>query len=171
MSTAVPIIRQEGEGERMSFAGGGVFTWKATATETGGAFIAFEDHMARGKTTPLHLHPNEDEAIYVLGGEVLVHIEGEEHTVGRGGLFVAPRGVPHAFMVTSETARILTFLTPGTGESFYREAGEPATSETDPSRTADFTRLREIAERSPSIEILGPPPFAAAGQGVAAVSP
>jgi quercetin dioxygenase-like cupin family protein len=170
MSTAVPIIRQEGEGERMSFAGGGVFTWKATAAETGGAFLAFEDHMARGKTTPLHLHPNEDEAIYVLDGELVVHVEGEEHTVGRGGLFVAPRGVPHAFVVTSEAAHIFTFQTPGTGERFYRDAGEPVGSEADPAGTEDFTRLREIADRSPSIEILGPPPFAAVGQGAAAVS-
>jgi quercetin dioxygenase-like cupin family protein len=171
MSTAVPIIRQDGEGERMSFAGGGVFTWKATAAETGGAFLAFEDHMARGKTTPLHLHPNEDEAIYVLDGELLVHVEGEEHTVGRGGLLVAPRGVPHAFMVTSETAHIFTFQTPGTGERFYRDAGEPVGSEVDPAGTEDFARLREIAERSPSIELLGPPPFAAAGQGAAAATP
>jgi quercetin dioxygenase-like cupin family protein len=171
MSTAVPIIRQEDEGERMSFAGGGVFTWKATAAETGGAFLAFEDHMARGKTTPLHMHPNEDEAIYVLDGELLVHVEGEEHPVGRGGLFVAPRGVAHAFMVTSETAHIFTFQTPGTGERFYRDAGEPASSKVDPARTEDFTRLREIADRSPSIELLGPPPFAAAGRGAAAVTP
>jgi quercetin dioxygenase-like cupin family protein len=171
MSTAVPIIRQGGEGERMSFAGGGVFTWKATAAETGGAFIAFEDHMARGKTTPFHLHPNDDEAIYVLDGELLVHVEGEEHTVDRGGLFVVPRGVPHAFMVTSETAHIFTFQTPGTGERFYRDAGEPATSDANPSGTADFARLREAADRSPSIEILGPPPFAVAGQDAAAVSP
>jgi quercetin dioxygenase-like cupin family protein len=171
MSTAVPIIRQDGEGERMWFAGGGVFTWKATAAETGGAFLAFEDHMARGKATPLHLHPNEDEAIYVLDGDLLVHVEGEEHKVGRGGLFVAPRGVPHAFMVTSDTAHIFAFLTPGTGESFYREAGEPATSEADASRPADFARLREAADRSPSIEVLGPPPFAAAGRGAAVVAP
>ena len=50
MSTAVPIIRQDGEGEQMWFAGGGVFTWKATAAETGGAFFLIEDHMVRGKT-------------------------------------------------------------------------------------------------------------------------
>ena len=170
MSTAIPIIRQGGEGERMWFAGGGVFTWKATAAETGGAFLAFEDHMARGKTTPLHLHPNEDEAIYVLDGEVLVHMDGEEHKVGRGGLFVAPRGVPHAFMVTSATAHIFTFMTPGNAEDFYREAGEPATSEAEASRPADIARLREVADRSPYIELLGPPPFAAAGQGTAAAA-
>jgi quercetin dioxygenase-like cupin family protein len=168
MTSAVPILRQADEGEQMWFAGGGVFTWKATAAETGGAFLAFEDHMARGKTTPLHLHPNEDEALYVLEGELLVHVEGEEHKVGRGGLFVAPRGVAHAFMVTSETAHVFSFQTPGTGERFYRDAGEPATSEADASRPPDFARLREVADHSPSIEVLGPPPFADAGHAAAA---
>jgi quercetin dioxygenase-like cupin family protein len=161
MSSAVPIIRQAEEGEQMWFAGGGTFTWKATAAETGGAFVMLEDRMEHGKTTPLHTHPNEDEAIYVLEGEILVDVEGQQHRVGEGGLFVAPRGVPHAFMVTSESAHVLTVQTPGTGESFYREAGEPVRSAEDASRPADWARLRAAAERSESIELLGPPPFAA----------
>jgi len=168
MTSALPILRQADEGEQMWFAGGGVFTWKATAAETGGAFLAFEDHMARGKTTPLHLHRNEDEALYVLEGELLVHVEGEEHKVGRGGLFVAPRGLAHAFMVTSETAHVFSFQTPGTGERFYRDASEPVTSDADASRPPDFARLRKVADHSPSIEVLGPPPFADAGHAAAA---
>jgi quercetin dioxygenase-like cupin family protein len=159
MSSAVPIIRQADEGEQWWFAGGGVFTWKATAAETGGAFIMFEDRIIRGKATPLHLHPNEDETIYMLEGEILVHVDGDEHRVGERGLFFAPRGVPHAFMVTSETAHILALQTPATGEPFYREAGEPSRSAADASRY-DWARLHEVAERSHSIEILGPPPFA-----------
>jgi len=51
--------------------------------------------------------------------------------------------------------------TSGSGESFYREAGEPVTSEADAARAADWTRLRSAAARSDSIEILGPPPFSA----------
>jgi len=168
MTSALPILRQADEGEQMWFAGGGVFTWKATAAETGGAFLAFEDHMARGKTTPLHLHRNEDEALYVLEGELLVHVEGEEHKVGRGGLFVAPRGLAHAFMVTSETAHVFSFQTPGTGERFYRDASERVTSDADASRPPDFARLRKVADHSPSIEVLGPPPFADAGHAAAA---
>jgi len=101
-------------------------------------------------------------AIYVLEGELLVDIDGEQHRVGQSGFFFAPRGVPHAFMVTSETARVLALQTPGTGEAFYREAGEPIRSAEDASRPADFSRLREVAERSESIELLGPPPFEAA---------
>jgi quercetin dioxygenase-like cupin family protein len=169
MTTTTPLIRQAGDGERMWFAGGGIFTWKATAAETGGAFILIEDVMEHGKVTPLHTHPNEDETIYVLEGELLVHVEGEEHAVGAGGLFIAPRGVAHAFMVVSETARILGLQTPGTGEAFYRAAGEPATAETDPSH-ADWNRLRAVAEQSENIEILGPPPFAAARQEAGARS-
>ena len=162
MSSAVPIIRQEGEGERMWFAGGGAFTWKATAEETGDAFLLMEDRMERGKTTPLHRHPHNDEAIYLLEGEILVDVEGEQHRIGAGGFFFAPRGVAHAFMVTSDTARVLALLTPGTCEDFYRRAGEPAASEAEAARPADFGRLRDAAERSESIELLGPPPFAAA---------
>ena len=160
MSTAVAIIRQGGEGEQMWFAGGGIFTWKATAQETGGAFVLLEDHMERGKVTPLHLHPDTDETIYVLDGELLVHADGEDHTVGPGGVFFAPPGYPHAFMVASDTARVLVLQTPGSGESFYRDAGETVTSAEDAARPADFARLRQAAERSPSIELLGPPPFA-----------
>ena len=159
MSTAVPIIRQDGEGEQMWFAGGGVFTWKATAAETGGEFILIEDNMVRGKRTPLHLHPNQDEAIYVLEGELLVDVEGEQRRVGPSGLFFAPRGVAHAFMVISDTARVLGLMTPGAGEAFYRDAGEPVDATTDASRPPDWARLREVAEQSDTIELLGPPPF------------
>ena len=168
MSTAGPIIRGEGEGERLWFAGGGVHIWKATAEETDGAFILVEDRMTQGKTTPLHTHPNLDETLIVLEGEILVHAEGAEHRVGRRGVAVAPRGVPHAFMVTSETARILALQTPGIGEAFYRDATEPATAETDPGRPPDFERLRAAAGRHPDvIQILGPPPFEAAKELIA----
>jgi quercetin dioxygenase-like cupin family protein len=159
MSKAVPVIRQDGEGERLWFAGGGVFTMKATTAETGGSFAMWEDHMVRGKTTPLHMHPDQDEAMYMLEGEILVHVDGEEHHVGQRGVFVAPRGVPHAFLVTSETAHILLVITPGTGEAFYRSVSEPSTSQADASRPPDFGRLREAAQGSEHIELLGPPPF------------
>lgn len=159
MTTATAVIARRGEGERMWFAGGGVLTFKVTARQSGGSLLLFEDEMQQGKTTPLHIHPLEEETLYVLEGEILVHVGGEEHRVGSGGCVMAPRGVPHAFLVTSPTARILAILTPGAAESFYRDAGEPSTSDDDALRPPDFDRLRAVAERSPSIEILGPPPF------------
>ena len=163
MSSAAPIIRGDGEGERRWFAGGGVHIMKATAEETDGAFMLLEDRMAQGKTTPLHTHPNLDETLIVLEGEILVYAEGTEHRVGPRGVAVAPRGVPHAFMVTSESALILALQTPGSGEAFYRDASEPASAETDPGKPPEWDRLRAAAERHPdTIQILGPPPFEAA---------
>src|SRR5215217_4533216 len=168
MSTAGTIIRGEGEGERLWFAGGGLWTMKATAEETGGAFILVEDQMTLGKMTPLHTHPNQDETLIVLEGEILVHAEGREHRVGPRGVAVALRGAPHAFMVTSERALILTLQTPGSGEAFYRDASEPSTEDTDARRPPDLDRLRAAAQRHPDIiEILGPPPFEAAKESAA----
>ena len=157
----VSIVRAAGEGERLWFYGGGLHTWKATAAETGGAFLLFEDVMSRGKTTPLHTHPQVDETLYVLDGEILVHIDGDEQRLGSGGVAVFARGVPHAFLVTSETARILCLETPGSSEAFYRGASEPATAELEISAPVDFARVRASAERNGGIEILGPPPFKA----------
>ena len=158
--TAIPIVRADGEGERLRFLGGGLLTMKATADETDGAFLIFEDLMPRGKTTPLHIHAGEDEVLYVLDGEIAVHIDGDEQTVGAHGIAVAPRGVPHAFMVQSETARVLTLQTPGSAEGFYRGASEAAAGETGAAGPVDFDRVRDSADRTGGMQIVGPPPFA-----------
>jgi len=139
------------------FYGGGVHTWLATEADTGGTFLLFEDSMDRGKRTPLHTHP-ADETMYLIEGELLMHLDGREHRVRTGGLVVAPAGVPHAFLVTSETARVLWLHTPGTCEAFYRTASEPLTAATE--RVVDLDRVRQAAQSAGGIEILGPPPFA-----------
>lgn len=157
-TTPNPIVRAHDECQQSWFAGGGVMTWLATADETGGAFLLFEDEMAQGKVTPLHTHPTE-ETMYVLEGEICYHIDGQERTVSAGGVVMAPRGVPHAFMVVSEAARMLCLHTPGSTQEFYRGASEAITAAHPASGVVDFDRIRESGERNGGIEILGPPPF------------
>jgi quercetin dioxygenase-like cupin family protein len=159
MSKLVPVVRSEGEGEKLWFYGGGVHTWLATGKETGGVFLLIDDIMTRGKTTPLHSHPEVDETLYVLDGEILVHIDGGEQTLRSGGVAMVPRGVPHAFLITSERARILFLETPGSSEAFYRGASETLTPALEASAPVDFDRVRASAARNGGIEILGPPPF------------
>jgi hypothetical protein len=72
---------------------------------------------------------------------------------------MVPRGVPHAFLVTSETARILCLETPGSSEAFYRGASEPLTRSLEASAPVDFDRVRASAALNGGIVILGPPPF------------
>ena len=126
MSTPVPIIRADGDGDKQAFRGGGVHTWKLLAEDTDGAFFLFEDVMTKGKCTPLHHHPEAAEMVYVLEGEILVNVDGVETRVGAGGMTFTPKGVPHAFLVLSDVARTLSMQTPAIGQDFYRDASEPA---------------------------------------------
>jgi quercetin dioxygenase-like cupin family protein len=155
-----PIVRAREEGERRWFSGGGEHLWKATAAETNGAFLLFEDRMEQGKVTPLHLHPESDETMIVLEGEILMHIDGHEHAVAAGGVAVAPRRVPHAFLVTSPAVRLLCLHTPGCCQAFYWGASEPIREGDDAQRVVDFERVKQSAMANGGIEILGPPPFA-----------
>jgi hypothetical protein len=95
----------------------------------------------------------------MLEGEILVHIDGREQTLGSGGVAMFPRGVPHAFLVTSQRAHMLCLETPGSSEAFYRGASEPLTPALEASAPVDFDRVRASAARNGGIEILGPPPF------------
>jgi len=158
VSTKV-TVRPAGEGERRWFCGGGLHTWKATAQETGGAFLMFEDDLDAGKVTPLHRHPDADETFYMLEGEILLHVDGDEpRRLAAGGIAVIPRTISHAFMVTSGRARMLCLQTPGSGEAFYRHASEPFVAGQE-SAPVDFGRVREAAALTGAIELLGPPPF------------
>lgn len=156
--TLAATVRDSGQGERRWFCGGGRHTWLATAEETGGAFLLFEFVGEQGKVTPVHLHPSSDETFYVLDGEILLDLAGERRPLSSGGVVVIPRGLPHAFMVTSPEARLLTLQTPGTDEAFYRLASEPA-PDGSPPIPVDFGRVRAAAAQTGAIEILGPPPF------------
>lgn len=161
MTDPAPIILAAGEGDKRSFLGGGLHTWKLLAEQTGGAFFLIEDMMARGKVTPLHCHPEADEMTYVLEGEIVVNVGGEEHRLGAGGMSFVPRGVPHAFLVLSDGARLLALQTPGVGQEFYRGASEPASDDT--TDVVDIPRLQASAQDNPrGIQLLGPPPFQAA---------
>jgi quercetin dioxygenase-like cupin family protein len=159
------IVLDSGEGEALWF-NNDLLTIKATGAQTDGAFLVVEELARRGKVTPLHDHPDEEETFYVLEGELLFHLDGSDRSVGAGGFVSVPRGIPHAFLVTSEVARSLILITPGSGamESFLRSAGEPAAERVLPAESPlDIERIGAAAERSGAVKILGPPPFAAPG--------
>src|SRR5262245_1772151 len=156
---ATPIVRPNGEGDRYWFYGGGIHDWKVTDAQSDGALFVLEDQMDEGKMTPLHMHPEATECVYVLEGEIRVHIDGTEHTVGAGGFTMTPPGVPHAFTVTSPTARVLAIQVPGGGASFYLGASEPATAELEEAAPVDFDRVIASGAANGGFQLLGPPPF------------
>src|SRR5688572_19720862 len=121
MSNATPAVIMQEAGESLWF-GGGLLTLKVTSEQSAGVLCLFEHAASRGKRTPLHLHLDHDETVYVLEGELLLHIDGVEHTAGPGAVVWIPRGTPHALLVTSELARSLWAVTPGGAmEAFFRQ--------------------------------------------------
>ena len=63
---------------------------------------------------PLHVHHEDDEAWYVLEGELRFRLGEETLEVGAGGGVLAPKGIPHAYgnARRGETARYLLVMTP-----------------------------------------------------------
>jgi quercetin dioxygenase-like cupin family protein len=160
MQSLIPIVRNAGEGDKQSFFGGGLHTWKLLAEDTDGSFFLFEDTMVKDKTTPLHLHPEAHEMTYVIDGEIEVQADGHRSRVRSGGMSFVPKGVAHAFIVVSAEARLITIQSPGAvGQAFYRGASTPAVDGT--ADRLDLDRLRACAAENPrGIKLLGPPPFA-----------
>jgi quercetin dioxygenase-like cupin family protein len=48
-----------------------------------------------GQSTPMHHHPREEEAIFVLQGTASMSVGGEEHVVPAGSIIKFPANVPH----------------------------------------------------------------------------
>ena len=54
---------------------GAVLRFKATSEQTAGRMWAKELTAPRGMSTPMHRHTREDEAFYVLDGDVSVYVD------------------------------------------------------------------------------------------------
>lgn len=68
--------------------------------------------MTPGSVVPPHRHPQE-QAGYVLAGELEFTIAGEKTQVGPGGVFFIPGDTEHAVVVTSpDTARVVDIFSP-----------------------------------------------------------
>jgi quercetin dioxygenase-like cupin family protein len=137
------------EGEALWFADA-LVTYKATGTETRGGLTVAEVRAPRGAGSPRHRHHNEDEAWYVMEGELTFWLGDEVRTVGAGTFVFGPREVEHRFRVDSHEARFLLLLTPSGFEEFTRACGWPATTPTMPSvdlPERDVAALQEAARR------------------------
>lgn len=153
------FVRNVGEGDRRWFLGGGVHDWKATSMETGGSLFVFEDTIDSGKVTPLHMHPDADEAGYILEGEIELLSDGEISNIRAGGFFFTPRGIQHAFRGIAPHTRLLSIQTPGQGDAFYLRAAEPL-SAGQSTGEVNFDEVKRVAMETKTTVILGPPPFA-----------
>jgi len=135
---------------------------RAGADATGGRLAIVEHQAERGLGSPVDRHRVDDETFLVLEGELRVEVDGQARAAGAGAVAFRPRGLPHAFVVTSPQARYLTIHTPAGFDQFTIAAGTsvgptgaPPVDELPPDPAALAAMAAEYG-----IEILGPPPAA-----------
>jgi quercetin dioxygenase-like cupin family protein len=117
-------------GERRSvWATGDTCTFKVVGEDTGGALTLFVDFVPPQGGPPPHIHHREEEAFYLLEGELEFQAEEDRTlTVDAGSFLYIPKGTVHGFKNFGvEDARMLTILTPAGIEGFFFEGGRPAT--------------------------------------------
>jgi len=125
---------------------------RATGETTGGGFGLVEQVMPPGFASPYHTHALEDEAFYVLEGEMAFVCGGTWVRATAGTYVFGPRGIPHGFKVLGEEpARMLLLCAPGGFEQFVVELSEPAPA------PPDMARLVAVAAKY-KIDIHGPLP-------------
>jgi quercetin dioxygenase-like cupin family protein len=130
----------------------GIMLTVHTGSETtGGGYAVTSDYVLPGQGVPMHVHTREDEAIYVVDGEVTITIGDLQQVARPGDVAHMPRNVAHRFQNTSDRpARIVLVFTPGGIEGLFREVGKPVSdpSEHPPAITAaDIAAARNAAER------------------------
>src|SRR5260370_40492732 len=115
-----------GQGEAIWFMDT-LMTVKASGRDTSDALSVVEVFCPAGFGPPPHLHHREDEALYVLEGQMTVTCGEQTWTATPGSFVLLPRGIPHAFTVAvTGPCRVLTINTPAGFERFVAEAGPPA---------------------------------------------
>jgi quercetin dioxygenase-like cupin family protein len=78
------------------------------------SMFAWLSHDPAGTGVPPHVHPTQDEFIYVLEGTYTLYLDGEWTTAGPGDFVRMPRGVPHAYYNRGETDATSVFsVSPG----------------------------------------------------------
>jgi mannose-6-phosphate isomerase-like protein (cupin superfamily) len=101
-----------------------------------------------GTFVPPHIHPTQDEFIYLAEGQMELTLDGQLHQLETGGLARMPMGMAHGYKnIGSRTVRALFWVSPG------RRLHELFT------RLHDLTDVAEVVRISASCEVdFLPPP-------------
>ena len=129
---------------------------RASTESTNGAYGLTESwSMTPGFSSPYHTHHDEDEAFYVLDGEIAFVCDGKWMRGGPGTYVFGPRDLPHGFQIIGNTpARMLLLASPGGFERFVLELSLPIDAPLTP---PDMAKVAQVAAKY-HIDLHGPLP-------------
>jgi quercetin dioxygenase-like cupin family protein len=139
------ITRKGDEGQALWLLGG-LYEILVAGEETGDKVTVMRMTAPAGTGSPPHTHPGE-ESLYVLEGELNVHIGDDVVAARPGEMFHFPAGTREWFEATTQATVLVTY-TPGGIDKFFAEVGEPASNRTLPpssDQAPDFERIIRVA--------------------------
>jgi quercetin dioxygenase-like cupin family protein len=111
---------------------------------SGSAFEMFVVDGDLGSGPPPHAHPWL-EAYYVIEGNVLVEIDGEQSIAEPGTSAVVQAGHVHRFEITTSTARFIVATDGGEASTFFRDLSANAPGAPTPD---NLPQIIEVAKRN-----------------------
>ena len=110
---------------KVTHGAGDTYRVLASGDETDGGYFLVEAVVPPGGGPPLHMQTREEEAFYILEGEVSFYGIDGEIVAGPGTYLNIPKGAKHRFRNNSATpARMLFFFTPAGIEGLFDDLGE-----------------------------------------------
>lgn len=120
---------QPGEG-RSVWVVGDLYTFLATGEDTNGAYALIHATVPPGSGPPPHIHRREDEAFFVLEGQLAFQVDGRSLAATAGAWVTLPKGTLHAFKNTGPTpAQMLILVNPSGLERYFAEVGHAGKEE------------------------------------------
>ena len=107
---------------KVTFGADDEYRYLATGDDTDGGYYLVEAVVPSGGGPPFHIQTREEEAFYVLEGELSFYGEDGEVVAGPGTYLNIPKGAKHRFRNNGDvTAKMLFFFTPAGIEGLFDE--------------------------------------------------
>ena len=121
-----PSIKHQPRSKRCYFDVG-IGSVCLSGADTGGAYCLLDIGLAPGMTVPRHTHTREDEAYYVLSGELEVVVGDDVFILRAGDTLIAPRDIPHQLRNSGDVENhYLIMFSPSGFEGFLKATAVPA---------------------------------------------
>ena len=107
---------------KVTFGAGDEYRYLATGDDTDGGYYLVEAIVPPGGGPPFHIQTREEEAFYILEGELSFYGDNGEIVASQGTYLNIPKGAKHRFRNNDDaTARMLFFFTPAGIEGLFDE--------------------------------------------------
>jgi mannose-6-phosphate isomerase-like protein (cupin superfamily) len=154
MSERRPATIVGPEDGAMFYVVGDRYRFLANREDTNGRYAIWEAVVPPGGGPPPHVHTREEEGFYVIEGEVLIHVEGQQVRATAGSFVNMPVGSTHWFRNESDRpARMLILAAPGGLEAMFRKMGVPVSDTAAPFPPPIEAEIQRLLATAPEFGI------------------